>query len=763
MKRIVAVFGAFLTVSMLFTGCSSLAGSLEVDSSQIERSVEASQGGFTADIQGITASVPDYFKKNMEEKFRELGGEKAFQIKDGHSQDPEDMEQFQLEAFLEDGTFIYGYVTRMDHQGKPRKIVHCGAFYNYLSKEFQVFHENSFRRSKESREEIADSSGNTEESFFLQVCGRGEEREIFVYDNGHGYLYRMDGQLKFHADIESFIRRQYPDTALVSMVHAMTDGEDRMYLELAVEKEPIEVPRQDVSQASPSSLEDTEEEIQKLDEELADKVESMILVYAFNSLSPTLHQENLAFEAQKQAWVDMAGGQTFAEAARPDSLEDWKRAVEQHPDDWGGADVDNMEKLPVYEWKGEPDFERQGELCTFVPKGDAYREFRDLREDLEFDRQFIPYEGHYSQLYGKTGEVRYPDKESFQRTFTLYREEQRKDDEGKPVTVTVTWDVTQTLEATTHHRYAPLNNAYTETYWILDQGKALHLENAVGNHILCTNGTSYSWILPGGELKDGGSLDEGSQVQAMEDGNKAYLLFSNSELMMVKADVFHSVIAPGGYLLEVISYSRLEGTAAAGDTVYDDAFQEMNESSLPGGFNGYGGTYLTEENLLKAGLSADSHTVSRLNELGADVFMPSGRGFLITHQNKGILYYDTGKQRSLKLLEGSWYRSFKRGNRVISIGFLKDGAYQATDMAFSRVYEYELQELMDAALADMLADILALKEEERESASIKAEEDRTRESRDPEETVEDMLEGWERKHPKEEREKEASRAMEKIY
>ena len=208
MKRTVTAFGAFLTVSMLFTGCSSLAGSLEVDSSQIEHSVEASQGGFTADIQEIAASVPDYFKKNMEEKFRDLGGERAFQIKDGHSQDPEDMEQFQVGALLEDGTFIYGYATRMDQSGRPREMVHCGAFYNYLSKEFQVFHETSFRRDGESQEETADISANTEESFSIQVCGQGDEREIFVYDNGHGYLYRMDGQLKFHADIESLVRRQ---------------------------------------------------------------------------------------------------------------------------------------------------------------------------------------------------------------------------------------------------------------------------------------------------------------------------------------------------------------------------------------------------------------------------------------------------------------------------------------------------------------------------------------------------------------------------
>ena len=766
MKRTVTAFGAFLTVSMLFTGCSSLAGSLEVDSSQIEHSVEASQGGFTADIQEIAASVPDYFKKNMEEKFRDLGGERAFQIKDGHSQDPEDMEQFQVGALLEDGTFIYGYATRMDQSGRPREMVHCGAFYNYLSKEFQVFHETSFRRDGESQEETADISANTEESFSIQVCGQGDEREIFVYDNGHGYLYRMDGQLKFHADIESLVRRQYPGTALVSMVHAMADGEDRIYLELAVEKEPIEVPQEvprgDVGQKDPESLKDDEEELQKLDEELSGKVESMILVYEFNALSPVLHQENLAFEAQKQAWVDMADGQTFDEADRPNSLEDWNMAVEQHPDDWGGVDVDNMEKLPVYEWKGEPAFKNQGDLCTFVPKGDAYREFRDLREDLEFDRQFIPYEGHYSQLYGKTGKVSYPERESFKRTFTLSRKEERQNDEGNPVTVTVTWDVTQTLKVSSHHRYASLNNAYTETYWILDQGKALYLENAVGNHILCSNEDSYSWILPGGELKDGGSLNEGRQVRAMEDGNRAYLLFNDSESMEVKADDFHSGSALDGYLGEMISYSRLDGTATEGDTVYDDAFQELNESKLPGGFNGYGGVYLTEENLLKTGLSADFRTVARLTGLGADVFVPSGKGFLITHQDKGILYYDTEKQRSLKLLEGSWYRSFKRGNRIISIGFLKDGAYKAVDMAFSRVYEYDLQNLMDTVLAKMLEDILDLKEQERESASIRAEEDRTRESRDPEETVEDMLDGWEKKHPKEKREKEASQAMEEL-
>ena len=52
------------------------------------------------------------------------------------------------------------------------------------------------------------------------------------------------------------------------------------------------------------------------------------------------------------------------------------------------------------------------------------------------------------------------------------------------------------------------------------------------------------------------------------------------------------------------------------------------------------------------------------------------------------------------------------------------------------------------------------KKKEEELEQSRAEEERTRESVDPEETVEDMLDRWNREYPKEEREKEVLEKLE---
>ena len=757
MKRIPAVLGTICAVSVFFTGCSSLAGDLEVDQEAIESSVAASGEFGEAIAKGTEEDPPDLLEKDLEEKFKDLQGPPAFQIKDGHSKEADDIEQFQVGDLLEDRTFVYGYSTFVEGGREAGGMVHCGALYNYQSGSFTPFHEKTFQRA------VAGEAG-AKESFILQVCDLGEgEGEIFVYDNGEGYLYQMDGQLKFHADIETFIRRQYPDVADISLVHAVTDGEDRIYMELAVEKELLDIPKGDgKEQKEKGDPQETDKEIEDLDKEMEDKVESLIMVYEFHALHPTAHQENEAFTSQVEAWADMAEGKEFPEGEEPDPDEDWEKVLEKEPDRWSGADLLGPTDTPVYEWKGEPVFKSQEAMCTFVPDENAYQAFMGLEEGRELDRQFIPYEKHFSQLYGRVGQVRY-DGAMFYRTVTMYREVEEKDGEGNTVgTRRETWEVDQYYGKDTWHRYAPVENAYIETYWVLDKEKVQWLGNSVGKDILCTGkgGKAY-WILPGGGLEEIGALGEQEQVRILcarvNGEEKAALLTSDTQKLMIRPDARHTEGAPVATAL--IIFKNIREVPAGGDGVYDQAFEQQNQEDLPGGHDGYGGLYITEEHLLPVTLSLDGSLVAALQMKGQAVFEPSGQGYLLTLQDKGLVYYDVLRQDTMTLLEGNWYRSWRLGDEIVSIGFLKDARYGSSDIAFSRVYAYDLDQMAGERMEETLRELMEAEQEEAERASIKAAEDATRESVDPEETVEDMAVQWEREHPEEEREQAASDAL----
>lgn len=780
MKRILISCAAFLSVTIFFTGCNSIVGSIKVDSSEIKQSV--------AESCSVSPTVPespppDVFEQNMGEKFEDLNAPRAFQIKAEHSQEKDDLESFQIGALLEENTFVYAYSTRVKGEETPRDMVHSAAFYRYDTGELQVFHENRFAREWEESEEMeANDMQDEKEAFFIQVCTSGEkgEEEIFIYDNGEGYLYRRDGTLKLHTDIAGFIHLQYPDVHSVSVIHALTDGDNRIYLELSIEKEAVTVPEEeeeqetdkaqgeekdeegtDKSQEDANEAEDTEKEMEALDQEMADKVENLILVYEVRSLQPQLHQENEQFEAHVGAWTALADGQEFAEGDEPDGGADWEEVMEELPDQWSGTDILNMGKMAVYEWKNDPVFLYEGDICTFIPDANAYQPFVNLTEDWEFWKQFIPYQSHYSRLFGRVGSVSYHDEESFTRTFTVVSTVEYQNEEGKTVTDTHRRDVTQTLVLDTRHRYAPLNNAYVESYWIVDKGKATALGNASGKDILCSNekGEAY-WLLPEGKLEKIGDFGEEEQLQVIRDGEYSLLLSYDSHRMKIQTDKRHTPEEAKEIEEDEIVYLNLAGVAKPGESAYDQYFQQKNTEQIAGGFDGYGGIYLNGDQLLRTQLSLDKDVVKELTELGQDVFMPSEQGYLLTIQDKGMIYYDSKEERSMVLLEGSWYRSWKNGGKYVSVGFSGDAFYDKMDIVYSRVYTYDLNELVRSVMKDTRDDLLEQKKKEEELEQSRAEEERTRESVDPEETVEDMLDRWNREYPKEEREKEVLEKLE---
>ena len=101
---------------------------------------------------------------------------------------------------------------------------------------------------------------------------------------------------------------------------------------------------------------------------------------------------------------------------------------------------------------------------------------------------------------------------------------------------------------------------------------------------------------------------------------------------------------------------------------------------------------------------------------------------------------------AVNLDAGTWYGTWKNGNKFVSVGFEnKDTSYNTLDVAFARVKEYDLNEFYKESLENLLANARSRNEQleaeqareiqESIAASSAAEENK--------ETVEDMMDTWE--------------------
>ena len=729
MKRIITAALMGLAVTVFFTGCSSLVGSMEVDYKEIQTSAAAEavtdvDGENRLGIEEETKEAPDYFKKNMEEKFKSLEGKAAFQIKSGHSEEADDIEDFQIAGLRNDKTFIYGYATRVEDGGRPRSMVHCAAFYDYNSGAFQVFHENAYRRQWEDEsEQTAPGQADGEESFFVQMCDPGGD--IFVYDNGHGYLYRGDGAMKFHGDIESFIRKQFQDAYDVSVVSAAADGQNRIYLEVSIEKEAVDVPELEEGDLELTREEPLNDETEELDEELEQKMESRILVYEYSPVNSGMDQENEAFEAQKSAWIAQTAGMEFEEA--PDALADWNQVLETYPDEWGDAWLGSLDNTKVYQWKEEAAFTSEEGVTSFLPEPGSYVNFREVKEQWLLEKLFIPRDGKYSDLFGKTGNFKYYDAREIQREYTyVWYEEGETSSEGESAERIKHAEIrTQTLSGIYTKRYARLENAYVESYWFMDKEKAVALGKCIGGEILCTGEDGrVRWIQPGGDLLDTPyKVTEDTQAGVFLDGGVVYYVEFGKDSMEIVRDAAH-----GGSENETpqkILYKNLAGGYEAGTSAYDAMLEERNEENLPEVESVYGTDYYTEEQVLHAGLSLNMTLAQELRGKGAAgicdlAIRGSTQGFLLTSQDKGLIFYAPDTGRSAVLENGSWFGTWKIGNQYVSVGFLNgERSYNRLDVAFARVFEYDLSTLCNESMKASLEEI---KEKEAEEVRRQAEE-----------------------------------------
>ena len=806
MKRILTTILLPMTVAMFFTGCSSLAGDAHVDMTEIESSAwqEAytdENGDRRLDMNEEKETMPNYFEQNLTEKFKDLGGKPAFRMEKGHSQKTDDIEAFFIAGLRADKTFVYGYTTRVGSgeeggengsgsgeggagngaesgeggaedgaesgeggaesqeeelilvKDKDNNVplVHCGAFYNYDTGEFQVFHETTFTRSQEE-------TGEDEESFFMQMSET--DGQVFVYDNGHGYVYDSQGTMKFHGDIETFVRAQFADAYSVTVANAVTDWQNRVYLEVSIEKEKIEVPEPEkitapVLATSPNAWKETEqsnededeEEDDKEAEEMEKKMESRIVVYEYKPVNTGLDQNNDAFEVQKNAWAAMTEGKEFSSA--PDGLADWNQVRAAIPDLWGDTFLGGLESKPlVYQWKDKPDFSKEDKVTSLLPTARTYIPFRDVKEHWDAEKLFIMDSDHYSGIYGKTEHFRYYNPQSIERSYTLVWETEKKDEEGNPAgTEKHSETHTQTLHNINISRYAQLTNGYTESYWMMDQEKAMYLGPCIGGEILCQGEDSQvRWIRPGGKFRDTPySVWEEREAGAFLENGVVYYVDYGKTYMVVGRDRAHGGKEEDA---KAIWYKDLAGSYSSGDTVYDKMLENDMSGSLGKGESLYGNEFFTPDQVLHAQLDLDEtlawDLIQRDCKGVCEMARSDGEGFLLTSQGKGLIFYSNFGGKSAVLEEGTWYRTWNMGDKYVSVGFPKgESSYGSIDVAFARVYEYDLSQLCNENMKNTLEEL-----EQEEESRRQEEEEKARESLEAsaegqeDETVQKPLDKW---------------------
>ncbi|MCI7261643.1 MAG: hypothetical protein MR562_00265, partial [Clostridiaceae bacterium] len=318
MKRVL-ISGMLCAVSILFTGCSLLSGTNEGNIAESYWDIREST---------TKNEMPDYYELNDNSKYDNLTAKRAFKFADTHSEETKDIASFEIGTLLDGETFLYGYSTRVKGAASDdtRAYVHCVAAYQYDTGSFHVIHENKYSRAKVTEDD---------ESFYLQICERegSSDPSVFVYDNGIGYLYKLDGTLEFSADIEGSVRSYFSKAYSVSVTNALTDGADRIYVELTIEKTAIDL-GEAAEENETMSEEDADEAAEELEKETADKTVELVLFYDFTELDSdtTIDQTNAALNNQIKAWQNMTKGKTYT--AEPDARADWVTASTRVPSQW---------------------------------------------------------------------------------------------------------------------------------------------------------------------------------------------------------------------------------------------------------------------------------------------------------------------------------------------------------------------------------------------------------------------------------------------
>ena len=753
MKRIL-MSGIICAVSIFFTGCSPLLNSGGGKFTPLEWDI--------AETGTDNKEMPDYYELNSNTKYEDLTAKRAFKFADTHSEAAKDITSFEIGTLLDGGTFIYGYSTREagNSSDDTRKYVHCAAAYQYETGRFHVIHENEYSRAEVSEDR---------ESFYLQICDRenSSEPSVFVYDNGIGYLYKLDGTLEFSTDIEGSVRSYFSKAYSVSVTNAMTDGANRIYVELTIEKTAIDLSEGTEGNENMSE-DDADKAAEELEKETDDKTVELVLFYDFTELdsNTTIDQTNAALDAQIKAWQNITKGKTYT--AEPNARTDWTTASTRVPSQWKITFFDyitmdskakswldknkidystvSSNDMPILIWKNGPvfgSFDQEGYVCNFQPKKGTFQGYTNLRANKKLENVFIPLNGQYYEVHGTTGDkLYYYDSVIASRNYTYQYYTTTTDSTGKQIQKTNT--ETRTQKLTVHRkRYAKVISPYLEGYGTLKSQGIDHVIGVANNQVLCQKEKKLYWLKQDDTISSAGiSIGEDYLVDLAEDGGKLYYLVSTPDNLIVVEQKNGST---SKWLISNeklnVDETDLYETSSAIDQAYVSAFENATSGQSSW-------TQIASHQFQKTSIQADNSVLQQLSAEGVDISKckAEGEGFLLTTFQNGLLFYDLDAGLAVNLDAGTWYGTWKNGDKFVSVGFENnDASYNTLDVAFARVKEYDLNEFYKESLENLLANARSRNEQleaeqaqtiqESIAASSAAEENK--------ETVEDMMDTWE--------------------
>ena len=514
MKRILKAGILATAFSVFFTGCgsSSLVSGVKGGYQEATWAVKETESEKDKEMRNMPESdMPNAYEINEEEKKEKPQGIAAFKIADGHSDNTKDIEMFEIGNLLSDGTFLYCYTTKVgtlaaDAEVDNRQIVHCAAAYNYKTQQFKTFHTKTFNRVNEDSE-----------SFYMQLCSSSGDGDIFIYDNGVGYLYGADGTEKFKEDIETFVRKHFKGYSVVA-TEALTDGNDRIYVDLAIEKTEISAaPDPDDSSNNKKTDDNTtdeeaDKEAEALDKEFADKMIETVLVYDLKDYTGSIDQENLKMQDQIDRWKSMRDISSGYLGWTPVAEDDWGGVVKDIPSEWGpsflyhlpnwskdqlkevGITETKMTGTPLFQWNGDPVFQYQSDGCipTFEPETGKYRLHTELEGNMDLNNVFVKIDGRYYALSGKTkddlGEGDY-ENVTFARTVKRvdYLTETITDPETNETTEKTTNVISYHTQSLTKKRKRDtyVSNGKLKGYWTLNKGGIVSVFDVADGTVFC--------------------------------------------------------------------------------------------------------------------------------------------------------------------------------------------------------------------------------------------------------------------------------------
>lgn len=780
MKRILMV-GMLCAVSMFFTGCSSLDSLtlksydyIKMDVIKDSKDKEALEEA----LGEIKETVPDYYELNDEEQ-EAYNINRAFKFADGHSDDLKEIVSFDVVTMLDNGTFIYTYSTKKENSDDV--YVHCVAAYQYEKKKAKYIHQTEFKRS-----EISEDS----EEIYAQLCS-GEQvsgRRLFVYDNGIGHLYDMDElysianwenetlpsvPCSFEADIKATVNTYFSKAYEVSVTNAMSDGNERFYVELSIEKSEIGAKDQNGN----SNIEDMSEE--DAEKEVGDKVIEIVLAYDFNELARanTIDQVKLNHDAQVEKWKQMTSGKTYTEA--PNAEADWQTVCSSTlKSQWSIAFIDGMQidgdakswlqscgvdynavkdlGMPVFTWNSTPSkdsfqYSDDGYVCTFKPKSGQYKGFTSLNANSELTNIFVPKYGKYYEIHGNTETILYYSGVTITREYTFEYKTGEKDEQGNDIVATEKKE--QSLYVC-KKRYSYISagsgvNGYLEGYGTLASLGISDMKGSAYSKMFC-------------QKKDG--EDKMKLYWLTEDWKleSAELTVSDTamtDLAYMDQSLYYLISTEAGLDAKKVGYNSSKKKWSIDTTwTIDQAVLNTEEMSIEEERSSENKTIenstweeITNRQILKTSIQSNAEALQKLKAEGVDTskYKIDGEGFLLTTSRRGLIFYSPGEKRAINLNAGTWYGTWKKGSKLVSIGFEKNDPYYNTtssDLVNARIMEYDLNELYKKALETFETEVTAKnkKEQDKKNQEIRESIEESSIAEENRETVEDMQDTWEK-------------------